>query len=307
MPAARSLGRRAEPYYVSRIVEVPEPNFSEAQLQNAINTAYARAAFEHHGHWIMARVPTLLAEFDLGWDSAFYFPWLPYAPSVQNKGCNFFVQYKLSNTLLTSSAKEWDDWKRSYLRFRIPHVRQDSTTKKIVDDYHQWDRLKDLANRGYPVFYATNWTIEEADLDSAFRDGTLLDRVPSLDVRGVRSRHKHVTFTENSAGFRLHSAPERVPKTSLSEALVALGDEEMVSVGQATQSIIGSAREMWASSNRRFSEDLENVDSPQIDQLFPQPFRPWVKRARLSGLLRRHFAIELLWRPESYDPQDRTT
>jgi hypothetical protein len=48
---------------------VPDPNVSESQLQNEVNTAYRLAAFGLHVTWIMARSPTLFAEFDFGWES----------------------------------------------------------------------------------------------------------------------------------------------------------------------------------------------------------------------------------------------
>lgn len=278
---------------------MPEPNFSESQLQNAVNTAYGRAAFDLHGTWIMARIPSLFAEFDLGWDSGFYMPWVPHAPSATDKGCNFFLQYKLSSSLLTSGAKEWNDWRSAYFRFKVPHSRQDPVTGKLVDDYHQWDRLKALANRGYPVFYATNWTVDESELDAAFTAGTLLDHLPSLDVRTVHARHKHVTFTDSSASFLLHSEPEETRKVPLSEALAALQDGPMVTIGSGTQSVIDTARELW-SRNERLMGDLGRIESQQLDDGVPQRLRPWLKRARLASVLRRYYGLELHWRPQSY-------
>lgn len=278
---------------------MPEPNFSEGQLQNAVNAAYGRAAFDFHGVWMLARVPSLLAEFELGWDSGFYFPWMPHPPSASDRGCNFFVQYKLSALLITSGAKEWAAWKSPYLRFKVPHSRQDPNTGKVVDDYHQWDRLKALGNRGYPVFYATNWTIHESDVDAAFQAGTLLDHVPSLDVRTVTSRHKHVTFTQQSAGFLLHSELEESAKPSLGEALVAMRSEDMLPMGRSNQKIIAAAREVWA-DDHRLVEALDRAESQQSDQQAPQFLRPWLKRMRLSSVFRRYMGVELLWRPEDY-------
>jgi hypothetical protein len=135
-----------------------DPNFSESQLQQAVNTAFIRYVLEKHGIWVFANIPSLIDEFDLGWDSAFHFPWLPHLPQPDHQGSNFFIQYKLSGELTSPGAKEWQHWNSAYFRFKIPHSTKDSTGS-FVDDYHQWDRLKELANQNYPTFYATNSTL----------------------------------------------------------------------------------------------------------------------------------------------------
>ena len=113
-----------------------EPNFSESQLQQAANTAFIRRVFESHGYWPFAYVPSLFAEFDLGWDTAFHLPWLPHMPSPNDEGCNFFLQYKLSGELTSQGAKEWSHWGAGYFRFKIPHSTRDASGS-FVDDYHQ--------------------------------------------------------------------------------------------------------------------------------------------------------------------------
>lgn len=113
-----------------------DPNFSESQLQQAVNTAFIRKVVEHHGYWAFAHVPSLLAEFDLGWDTAFNLPWLPYMPSPNDEGCNFFLQYKLSGQLTSQGAKEWSHWGEEYFRFKIPHSTRDASGA-FTDDFHQ--------------------------------------------------------------------------------------------------------------------------------------------------------------------------
>jgi len=67
-----------------------DPNFSESQLQQAVNCAYIRHIYEARSQWVFAHVPSLFTEFDLGWDSAFYFPWLHPPPENDYEGCNYF-------------------------------------------------------------------------------------------------------------------------------------------------------------------------------------------------------------------------
>ena len=181
-----------------------EPNFSESQLQQAVNTAFIRRVFERYGFWAFAHVPSLPTEFALGWDTAFHLPWLPHAPSPDDEGCNFFLQYKLSGELTSPGAKEWSSWSQQYFRFKIPHSTRDSAGK-FIEDYHQWERLKALADKNYPTFYATNSTLRKAELQNSLQAGTLLDLIPLLDIRTVKAAHKHVTFTTISTTFALHS------------------------------------------------------------------------------------------------------
>lgn len=181
---------------------MPAPNFSEFQLQQAVNTAYTRYIYEKHHRWMYPIVPSLVAEFNLGWDSAFYFPWL-HKTHPNPEGCNFFIQYKLSDELTTKRAKEWQFWNSKYFRFKIPYQTRDNNGN-LIDDYNQWDCLKELANQNYPTFYATNHTLCKDALLSSFENGTLLDEIPFLDVRNVNSHHKHVTFTQNSNHFCLN-------------------------------------------------------------------------------------------------------
>jgi hypothetical protein len=181
-----------------------EPNFSESQFQQAVNTAFIQQVFRDHGIWSFAHVPSLIAEFDLGWDTAFHFPWLPNLPSPDDEGSNFFLQYKLSGELTSRGALEWSNWNGAYFRFKIPHSTR-APGGTFIDDYHQWDRLRALAEKDYPTFYATNITLHKSVLQSQLQDGTLLDNVAALDVRGVAAQHKHVSH----AGPRHHACCRR--------------------------------------------------------------------------------------------------
>lgn len=273
---------------------MPEPNFSESQLQQAANTAFIRTVFEAHGTWPFAHILSLPDEFLYGWDTAFYLDWLPLPPAQDHAGCNFFIQYKLSNQYVSSGAAEWSCWKREYFRFKIPHSTKDAGGK-LVDDYHQWDRLKHLANKKYPTYYATNATLSKTTLMSSLELGTLLNEVPLLDVRRVGGVHKHVTFTPTSGTFRLHSDMEEVSTVSYSTAIDFLRAEPQSYVGEANAQLIAALREVDA-ADETWRRDLESIDQDGRYAL-PRRFQPWAKHQALRAFIRKHIGANMLWRP----------
>lgn len=273
-----------------------DPNFSESQLQQAVNTAYIRHVFEKHGIWVFANVPSLIAEFDLGWDSAFHFPWYPHIPHPDHEGCNFFIQYKLSGELTSAGAKEWQYWNSEYFRFKIPHSTKDSSGN-FIDDYHQWDRLKDLANQNYPTFYATNSTLSKDTLRAASQAGTLLDDIPLLDVRGVGSLHKHVTFTSSSAFFLLHSEKEESPKISFATAIKKISESKTMSLNVASENLLRSLSEI-GSNDEGWNSDLMKIRQVSDNQA-PRSIQSWMAQTLLSSFVRKHLGTEMLWLPKN--------
>lgn len=164
-------------------------------------------------------------------------------PNPDHEGCNFFVQYKLSGKLTTSRAKEWKHWRSAYFRFKISHSTE-GPTGKFVDDYHQWDRLKELANQNFPTFYATNSMLNKDRLIIASEAGTLLADIPLLDVRGVRTLHKHVTFTPTSTHFLLHSEKEESLKTSFAAVVEKLSENRTTSFSEASENCFAPLRKL---------------------------------------------------------------
>ena len=271
-----------------------EPNFSESQLQQATNTSYIRRLFENHGHWYFAHVPSLWAEFDLGWDSAFYLRWLEPPPNPKHAGCNFFIQYKISGQLTSSGAKEWLYWGEEYFRFKIPDSTRDDNGD-FIDDYHQWNRLKALAKKNYPTFYATNSTLKKATLEKAFRAGTLLNSVPVLDVRTIDKKHKHVTFTPTSHVFALHSEVEYENKLSFADAIDSLAREEHSPFEESTNKLIETLKEVGDNS------ESWNLDLAQLERVrnLPSALRIWAKRSFLQSFVRKHVGASLFWLPKA--------
>jgi len=270
-----------------------EPNFSESQLQQAVNTAFIRHVFNLHGEWIFANVPSLCAEYDLGWDSAFYLRWLPYIRADDHEGCNFFIQYKLSVLLTSAGAKQWKFWGSEYFRYKIPYSAKDANGD-FVDDYHQWERLKELADRNYPTFYATNETLSKDELKARYDDGTLLDFIPLLDVRNVSGLHKFVTFTNDSSYFLLHSEKEESKKLSFSKALRVIYEEPTTNISESNELIL-EALKVMGEADESWRNDLLRIN--QVVNL-PEPLRPWIKRHMIIRFIRKHIGAEMMWLPK---------
>lgn len=271
-----------------------EPNFSESQLQQTVNTAFVRYVHEQCGGWLFAHVPSLFDEFDLGYDTAFYLPWLPHPPDAHQQGCNFFLQYKLSGILTSHGAGEWTHWGTEYFRFKIPHSTKDNSGQ-FIDDYHQWDRLKTLADDGYPTFYATNSTLHKDVLRRAYEAGTLLDDIPLLDVRTMVTRHKHVTFTQSSAFFLLHSEREDAAKSSFSEALKMIEKKSGTSVEASNKKLLRILKKM-GEKDEAWNDDLAKIG--KMPKELPAPFESWILQAQISSFIRRHLGAVLLWFPK---------
>lgn len=271
-----------------------EPNFSESQLQQAVNTAYIRHVFETHKVWVFANVPSLFDEFELGWDSAFYFPWYKQAPLADHEGCNFFLQYKLSFELTSAGAREWPHWNTEYFRFKIPHSTKNAAGK-FLDDYHQWDRLKDLANQNYPTYYATNTTLSKDVLRSSSKAGTLLDNIALLDIRKVANQHKHVTFIPSSKFFLLHSEVEESEKMTFASVIASLSEQEKRPMEQSSLAILEALK------NIGLDEEGWNSDLAKISQMrsvqTPRPLQAIITQSLISSFVRKHLGAQMLWLP----------
>ena len=273
-----------------------EPNFSESQLQQATNSAFIRKIAESHGKWLFAHILSLPDEFLYGWDTAFHLDWLPHPPLLDHAGCNFFVQYKLSNQYTSPGASEWSSWKQEYFRYKIPHNAKDAAGK-YVDDYHQWDRLKALASSDYPTYYATNATLDKSTLMTAYDAGTLLNDVPLLDVRGVKGVHKHVTFTPTSGNFKLHSELEESPAIAFAAAIESLRDEQQLSIGEANEKLLSALSEI-DQTDEHWSQDLVRINQ-SFSQLVPRRFLPLAKHQALRYFVKKHIGANMQWMPKS--------
>lgn len=187
-----------------------EPDFREPQLQQTVNGAFLLWAITQGNGFVHPVVPSLPEEELLGWDSAFFFPWLLPGPNLQHHGCNFFLQYKISLVVEGHNGGQYADWYQSYYRFQIPHTTKHGT--QYVSDFHQLYALQALAGQQYEVYYATNQVTSRHDLFTLAENRALLDNTPFLSVADVTHDHRYVTFTPTSQHFFLHSETEECRK-----------------------------------------------------------------------------------------------
>lgn len=271
-----------------------EPDFSESQLQQTVNSAIERHLYITKGVWLPAHIPSLIEEFDLGWDSAFCFSWLPQIPDNKNYGCNVFIQYKLSGQLTGPTAKEWKYWERSYLRFKIPYSIK-TQKNKFEDDYHQWCRLKEIADQKYPTFYATNSMLYRDVLHKDWSNGTLLDSIPLLDVRKVTLLHKHVTFTPDSQYFLMHSDHEEIKKMTLSDLLRRFPENGATSLIDSTKTLFALLKEMRFTSEF-WTNDISKIEKALSDERLASG--TWFIHAMLAAFIEKHIGAQMLWIPQ---------
>lgn len=273
-----------------------DPNFSESQLQQAVNAAYIRYIYETRGQWVFAHVPSLFDEFELGWDSAFYFPWIHHPPVNDHKGCNFFIQYKLSGQLTSSGAKQWEFWNSEHFRFKIPHSTRDANGT-FIDDYHQWERLKELADQNYPTFYATNATLSKNEIITESNAGSLLNSIPMLDVRSVANVHKLVTFTPDSPHFLMHSEKEEVKKHLFKNVEELFSEQPFERPSESNAKLLNILSRM-SEKDESWHSDLSKIN--QItDAPIPSRLRPWIKRSMIASFVRKHIGANMLWLPKN--------
>lgn len=271
-----------------------EPDFSESQFQEAVNTAFVRYIAESKGVWVLPNIVSLWDEFFLGWDTAFHFPWNGYKPLEEQSGCNFFIQYKLSTLLTSSGSSQWTDWNEPYFRFKIPHSTQNASGA-FIDDYHQWDRLKNLAHKGYPTFYASNATLRKQALEASFSAGTLLDDIALMDVRDVKTKHKHVTFTADSGHFCMHSELERGERRSFRGELHKMDGGREATLADADRSLINDLEDVEAVDEHWYTDLRRLTRSGDGPTFTPEGVHR--RHALLRAFVRKHFGCDLLWYP----------
>lgn len=271
---------------------MPGPNFSESQLQSAVNSALVRNVYEENQVWIMPFVVSLRDEFATGWDSAFSVPWYP-AGDPGHNGCNLFIQYKLSDQLTTPQAKQWSHWNQEYFRFKIPH--RTKRSGKIVDDFHQWRSLVRLSNAGFAAFYVTNSTLSSRTLNKHYASGVLLERVVWLRVSDITTKHKEVTFTRSSPHCYLHSEVKKIPRISFKEVLSALkATEQSKSLADSNFALIETLNEM-PSKDHSYKESIARI-SELASELREQGASSYI-HFLIRNHVHRFFGCNLYWIP----------
>lgn len=234
-------------------------------------------------------IVSAIKEFDLGWDSAYFFPWLAAPPHPEHKGCNFFIQYKRSKMIEGPRGGEWRYWNESYLRFQIPYSSKD-VGGFYRDDYNQFDRLKELADQKYDVYYATNHVLTADALFNLARRQQLLDETPFLNVSEIDDRHKKVTFTMRSPDFILLSEPRKIEKSKWQNMVSVLKQKKGTSLGDDIdfiEQLVLNLEEVSDSRIGGYHEEIEKIREGTSG------LRMLAKGLILSKYLRRY--LDLYW------------
>jgi len=258
-------------------------DFGECQLQSMVNIEMVRHAMEHHNHYVVPIIPTLAAEYYLGWDTGFLMPYETMPPSASNRGCNLFIQYKLSEIVEGVRGGEYAHWNQEYFRFQIPHYDSDSG----VYDYHQLHALQSISQSGYSAFYATNHSVELSVLSGQTIQGVLLNNIPFLDVANVIDDHFYCTFTQDSPHFILCSEKEEVKKQDFRRIIEKVEPTTLKSDIKSISKIL--KEHLPRSISKMLMEELESQSNVDI----PDEFRVYRSFALLTRYLRVGLNIHL--------------
>ena len=283
-----------------------EPNFSEGQLQQLTNTEIFNlvSAPSSHGRSSATRyasgdvfasrgagpppmgIPILITpwlESLLGWDTAFWFPWLgvPHTDPDQ-MGCNFFIQYKLSDRHESRYAKGWKHWQQPFLRFHLGYRRRQRW------DYSQRNALERLSSSGFRVVYVTNHVLDSTDLFNLATADRLCTELPVLRVVPGLTRHGYVTFVPTGANFILHSKKEPVEVTHLKPLINSLEPSTLTEDFPKLVKVIKSFEEEAGIRENGYTAALQRLPEVRAEDKGVQ--------AMLLGIfLRRYFDV-FWWR-----------
>lgn len=234
---------------------VGHPDFPEGQLQQLVNTECAIRT---------SRNPVVISpreEFAKGWDTGFSLPWLG-AGAPDQYGCNLFLQYKLAS-LIGSQGGNFGFWNAPYHQFEIPVARVDANARFAGFDFHQFDQLKKLSDRGFSVNYVTNSTLLRVRLFEMVDDGSLLDNTPTFSISDIKTHHRFVTFHPPDRVARYHSEPSLGELVPFSELLqhsrqlkpTSLRDD----LRHVTEFILEVEKEIELHTERTFRNAIELV------------------------------------------------
>jgi hypothetical protein len=229
------------------------PDFCEAQLQAICNMDICRRL----GSSAYPVIPSLVEENRLGWDSGFIIGRSP-PPAENQKGCNFFVQYKLAHLVEGPRGGQYRFWGESYFRFKIPHERRDQNG--YYDDYHQYHLLKGLTQRGYPTLYTANAVVDAQHLFQSAQQN--IDAITaSISVAEFDSCCKFVTYTQDSDYVMLHSEPTQVGRYRHDSLLPTLRDSQPTTFNEDISKLLGIFSDHIPEAFRIISTDLPVVEN----------------------------------------------
>jgi hypothetical protein len=227
--------------------------------------------------------PNPWQEHVLGFDAGFPVPWLDHYNGSAYSGCNLFIQFKLSKLLTRGNAREWNYWNQPYFRFKIPFM----SRNVLLDEYHQFNCLTQLADIGYLVYYATNSTIHASELEEWDSTFAILNRTPFLDVSHLNRRHQFVTFTEDSSFFLLFSKPVEINRFSFEQILLQIQE------GRKTDFAgdIRTLKDIIINFEQSFNQTYFRDEMARFDELNLEEGGLWFKLWLISKYLLLYFNL----------------
>ena len=156
----------------------------------------------HAGFWSLWGRPTPLGIIAApGW-----WPPSPTAlPSLPRFNLNLFLQYKRSQRLDRSNAKEWAHWFRPYFRYDVV-AHQQAALEACASG---------LGGNGL-VVYAAPAFVSMTDLFAHTAGGTLVSATNFVEAINLRAHARYTFSSAGTAGVAL-SEPAEVPPVSMSE------------------------------------------------------------------------------------------
>ncbi len=257
-----------------------EPNFSEGQLQQLTNTEIFNLVRGTHPLGIPVVIPPWLEDM-WGWDTGFWLPWIGRRHPVQ-RGCNFFIQYKLSARHESKYAKGWKHWRQPFLRFHLGYRR------KRRWDYSQRNALERLSASGFRVVYVTNHVLDSTDLFSLAAADRLLTELPVLRVSPGLTKHGYVTFVPGNPNFWLHSRRESAEGTHLKSLIESLESSLLADDLPRLVKVVKSFEEEAGIRENGYSAALQRFPEGSAGDKAAQAMLVWI-------CLRRYFGV-FWWR-----------
>lgn len=256
-----------------------EPDFREGQLQQTANTALYLHVLSTTGQHRFPIIITPWEEARWGWDTGYYFPWLG-PPHPEQKGCNLFLQYKISTMHVSRDADGGKFWRGEFFRFALGYQRGKRTW-----DCSQRDALAVLASQGYTVAYVTNHVLDFRELCELASQYQLCSSLPVLQVDDNVRGHVYASFTAQSDHFVLHSESAPAKRLTLKTIIAALPEGRSL-IEDAT-AILSFLRDV---EHRLTKEGGIEQELRQVPSEFPGD---WAK-IRLAGLYLRRY-LDLTW------------
>lgn len=266
------------------------PDFGEIQLQSNFNQALTFESFAR-GQMLVPVIPTLAREQFVFYDTGFFLAHLPYERLEDQRGCNVFFQYKISERVVGPRARHRHFWNESFFQFEFFHRKRERGRRVI--SYAQFDGLRRLAQRRCGVFYVTNNVLDHETLERDTISGDILRRYPLLDVRQITGRHDHATFTVDSPNFVLHSKPTSVDRVTVEKVFHVA--QEKNSLGEDNDSLFDFLTESLEPDSLRHLPLLSFfVDRYlALDSEKPRWYRA-KKFFLLQGVLQTLFGVDLV-------------